>query len=149
MSRGTLSRCAGVLTGRAAAVTDRPAAPLETLTYLRGRVHTSDPGAWYLERDRTLAALRAFARAHGLLLVGSHEDNPSTGIRRPGLAALVRAVGNRRVGAVLIPDGRHLSVNPDARAAYTALITDLGAQLITAHHPTDDTPDVDPGAPHR
>ena len=130
-------------------MTDGPTGPLETLTYLRGLAYGSDPGAWYLERDRTLASLRAFARAHGLLLVGSHEDNPATGIRRPGLAALIRAVGNRRVGAVLIPDGRHHWVNPDARAACTALITDLGAQLITAHADTDDTSDADPEAPHR
>jgi hypothetical protein len=35
-----------------------------------------------------------------------------------------------------------------ARAAYTALITDLGARLITAHDTdTDDTSDTDPESP--
>lgn len=105
--------------------------PARAAGYARGRVHSTDPQEWPRERDRLVAELRDFASDRGLALVGVHADPPRGDTRRPGLAALVRQVAVDAVSAVLVADGRHLSVAPDVRAALIGLITDLGAQVVS------------------
>lgn len=112
---------------------------LRTVGYLRVWDTHGGADGWHAERDAAASALARFAAAQGLRLLRVHEDTPITGARRPGLAAVIRAVITGAAFTVLLPDALHLSTDADVHSALTGLLTDVGAQVIYVRNDAPDT----------
>lgn len=78
--------------------------------------------------------LMAYAEGHGLTVVEIYVDRrvlPGS-LLRPGFDTLVGDLKRYSQARVLVPTADHLSPAPSVRAAFLAVLTELGATVVVA-----------------
>ncbi|MCM3920615.1 recombinase family protein [Frankia sp. AiPs1] len=78
--------------------------------------------------------LMAYAESHELVVIEIYVDRriiPGS-LLRPGFDSLVGELKRHSQSRVLVPTADHLSPAPSVRAAFLAVLTELGAALVVA-----------------
>jgi len=89
--------------------------------------------------DAQAATIRAFAKAEGIELVGVFEDagESAHNKRRPGLLALLAAVGEGHTNLIIVPDLTRLARDLGDLLRLMDSFARRGVRLVSANEPRD------------